>query len=245
MKVLSVLFAVAGLMLVAAPAWSGDWDAIEQRIQTLVPGVDEIAIAETPIPGLMEVRIRNEIIYMSDDGRYLVQGRMVDLETQTDLTDTAKSGLRRERIAGLDRAEFVSFGPEDAEFEILVFTDPDCGYCRRLHEQMDEYNQQGIRVHYLAFPRAGVGSDTHEKMVSVWCADDQQGAMDIAKAGRVPPKKSCENPVEEQYQMGQSMGVTGTPSMMTFAGDMIPGYVPPVQLRERLERISANGSSND
>lgn len=226
----------SGLSVAAEP------DEIEQRLRALVPDIESLTIGETPVPGLMEVRLNNEILYMSDDGRYLLQGRMVDLETQTDLTDAAKSGVRREQLANLDPSEFVTFGSEKAEHEILVFTDPDCGYCRRLHEQMAEYNEQGITVHYLAFPRAGVGSDTHEKLVSVWCADDRQDAMDIAKAGGTPEKATCENPVDTQYQLGQSLGVTGTPSMVTFSGDMLPGYVPPEQLRQRLDQTAANSA---
>jgi thiol:disulfide interchange protein DsbC len=240
MKVWLKVVASAALLSAGSAALASDYADIEDRISSLVSEVRELSIAETPVPGLKQVRVNNEIIYMSGDGRYLLQGRFIDLETQTDLTDAAQSSLRRERLANLNSDEFVSFGPEDAEHEVLVFTDPDCGYCRRLHDQMDEYASNGIRIHYLAFPRAGVGSGTYDKMVSVWCSHDRQGAMDIAKAGQTPPRATCDNPVDEQYQLGQSLGVTGTPSMMTFNGDMIPGYVPPQQLRARLD--SLNGS---
>ena len=240
MKVWSMLGMALGLLTVAAAASADDYAEIEERIGTLVANIQELSVAETPVPGLMQVRVNNEVIYMSSDGRYLIQGRFIDLETQQDLTDSAKSDLRRERLANLDTSEFVSFGPEGAEHELLVFTDPDCGYCRRLHQQMSEYNSHGIRIHYLAFPRAGVGSNTYDKMVSVWCADDRQGAMDIAKDGRTPPEASCENPVDEQYQLGQAVGVTGTPSMMTFEGDMFPGYVPPEQLKARLDALNGD-----
>lgn len=232
--------AAAGLLVVLSQSYAADYAQIEERLGTLVPDVSDITIAETPLPGLMEVRIRNEVIYMSSDGRYLVQGRMVDLETQIDLTDSAKAEVRRERLSNLDQDEFVTFGNDDAEFELMVFTDPDCGYCRRLHEQMRDYNREGIRIHYMAFPRAGVGSDTYDKLVSIWCSNDRQHAMDIAKAGGAPDPETCDNPVTEQYELGQSLGVTGTPSMMTFDGEMIPGYVPPQQLRERLERLNGN-----
>ncbi len=232
----AVLFALAGW---TAQVQASDTDAIEERLSGLVPDMGQVTISETPIDGLMQVRVGSEILYMTADGRYLVQGRVIDMETQTDLTDAAQSGLRREQLASLDSADFVSFGNSDAEFEVLVFTDPDCGYCRRLHEQMDDYEAAGIKIHYLAFPRAGAGSGTHTKMVSVWCAEDRQGAMDIAKAGGNPPRATCENPVMDQYQLGQSMGVTGTPSIMTFNGDIIPGYVPADRLRERLEALNA------
>jgi thiol:disulfide interchange protein DsbC len=232
------LFGLSALFLVSTAA-ADELDAIQQRLDSLVPNAAEMSISETPMPGIMQVRIGSDIIYMSTDGRYLFQGRVVDLDTQRDLTEAAMSTVRKERLQALDSADFVSYGNDQAEFELLVFTDPDCGFCRRMHEKMDEYNELGIRIHYLAFPRAGQGSATYNNMVSIWCAEDRQGAMDTAKLGRTPRAATCDNPVMTQYQLGQSLGVTGTPSLMTFDGDIIPGYVPPEQLRERLERYAA------
>lgn len=242
MRIITGVIAALGLAH-AGLAVSADEQAIEERVRALVPEIKTLSIAETPVPGVMEVQLNNEIIYMSEDGRYLMQGRMVDLETQKDLTDAAKSVLRRKKLSELDESQMVSFGPEDADYELMVFTDTDCGYCRRLHEQIDAYIDEGIRINYLAFPRAGVGSDTYDTMVSVWCSDDRQSAMNTAKAGNQPPKAQCDNPVEEQYRLGKSLGVTGTPSMMTPDGDMIPGYVPPEQLRQRLESLSGAQAS--
>lgn len=242
MKTFSGLIAALGMAL-AGVATAADVNAIEERVRALVPEIERLAIAETPIPGVMEVQLNSEILYMSENGRYLMQGRLVDLETQTDLTDAAKSVLRREKLASMDEADMVSFGPEDADYELMVFTDTDCGYCRRLHEQIDDYVDEGIRINYLAFPRAGVGSETYNTMVSVWCADDRQSAMNTAKAGSQPPEAQCENPVEEQYKLGQALGVTGTPSMVTPDGEMIPGYVPPKQLRQRLDNLTQTRNS--
>ncbi len=242
MRIYSGVISLLALAFVAQVS-AADEQAIEERVRALVPEVETLAIAETPVDGVMEVQLNNEIIYMSEDGRYLMQGRLIDLETQTDLTDATKSVLRREKLNDLDEAQMVSFGPDDAEFELMVFTDTDCGYCRRLHEQIEDYNDEGIRINYLAFPRAGIGSETYNTMVSVWCADDRQSAMNTAKSGKQPPEAECENPVEEQWRLGKSLGVTGTPSMMTPDGDMIPGYVPPRQLRQRLETLSKNQAS--
>lgn len=237
MRTFSAVISALGLAL-AAQVSAADEDAIEERVRALVPEIETLAIAESPIPGVMEVQLNNEIIYMSANGRYLMQGRLVDLETQTDLTDAAKSVLRREQLADLDQSQMISFGPKDADYELMVFTDTSCGYCRRLHEQIDDYVSEGIRINYLAFPRAGVDSATYATMVSVWCADDPHQAMTTAKSGQTPPKAKCDNPVEEQYRLGKSLGVTGTPAMMTPNGEMIPGYVPPKQLRQRLDSLS-------
>lgn len=243
MKTLTGIIVAAGLSLTNV-VQAADEDAIQARVQALVPEINSLAIAETPVPGVMEVQLNNEIIYMSEDGRYLMQGRLIDLETQTDLTDAAKSVQRREKIGELEDGQMVSFGPENAEYELMVFTDTDCGYCRRLHEQIDAYTEQGIRINYLAFPRAGVGSETFETMVSVWCADDPQSAMNTAKAGNQPPKAECDNPVEAQYELGRALGVTGTPSMITLNGDMIPGYVPPEQLKQRLANLESKAQAS-
>ena len=243
MKSLTISLGAVLLLIGMGTASATDFEAIEARLASLVPDMDQVVINETPLPGVMQVQIGGDIVYMSEDGRYLMQGRLIDMETQADLTDAAKAVLRKEQLQNLDRQELVTFGQNDAEFEVLVFTDPDCGYCRRLHQQMDEYEAAGITVHYLAFPRAGVGSQTYDKLVSVWCAEDRQGAMDVAKAGRTPTPATCDNPVTTQYQMGQSLGVTGTPSIMTFDGDIIPGYVPPDRLRERLEALNGNSGN--
>jgi len=128
--------------------------------------------------------------------------------------------------------------------ELMVFTDIDCGYCRKLHAQVDEYNKQGIAIHYLSFPRAGIGSRSYEKAVAVWCADDQQTALTQAKLGTEPDPLQCENPVAEQYQLGIDLGVTGTPALLTSSGQLIPGYVPPEQLRDRLDRLALTQAAN-
>ena len=136
--------------------------------------------------------------------------------------------------------EQISFAPEKTDYDLLVFTDIDCGYCRKLHNQMEEYNENGIAIHYLAFPRAGIGSASYDKYVSVWCADDQQAAMTLAKNGGENESASCPNPIAEQYDLGRELGVTGTPAIVTTDGMLIPGYVPPAQLRQRLEAMAAN-----
>src|SRR5690625_184201 len=237
----TVVVSLAGLVIASAAV--ADQDAITKRVSGLVPEIETLNIAETPLPGVMEVQVNGEIIYMSEDGRYLMQGRLVDMNTQTDLTDAAKSVLRREAVSQLDDDEMVIFGNGSADYELMVFTDVDCGYCRRLHQQIEEYTEAGIRVKYMAFPRAGVGSETYDKMVSIWCADDPQRAMTIAKSGQQPAPARCDNPVEEQYRLGKQLGVTGTPSLITPNGEMIPGYVPPQQLRERLDRLAQARSS--
>jgi len=195
----------APLLLLAFSAVADDYQLVRDRLESLVSGDSDISIAESPLAGVLQVRLGSEIIYMSDDGRYLLQGRMLDLDTRQDLTDAAMSNVRKDLVAGIDGGSLISYGKDDLDFEVIVFTDVDCGYCRRLHEQVTEYNDAGIRIRYAAFPRAGVGSQTHQKMVSVWCADDQHSAMDLAKAGETPAPAECKSPVTDLYKLGRQL----------------------------------------
>jgi thiol:disulfide interchange protein DsbC len=228
-------------VLIAMPALAAadeDYSAVEERIRGLVPQAKSIAISETPVEGLLMVQIAGDIVYATADGKYLIQGRVMNMETREDLTEAAKTEVRRGILASVDASKQISFAPEKPKYDLMVFTDIDCGYCRKLHAQMAEYNEEGIAIHYMAFPRAGVGSPSFKKAVSVWCASDPQEALTQAKAGNDPAPAQCDNPIAEQFQLGKELGVTGTPSLVMADGRMIPGYVPPAQLRQRLDQMN-------
>ena len=234
---------VVAATMAAPPVAHADEDAfssVEAKIRELAPSAKMIAVSETPIDGILQVQVNSEIVYASADGKYLIQGRIVDMDTREDLTDRAKASLRKDKIGDLTATKQITFGPEKPEYDLLVFTDIDCGYCRKLHSQIEEYTEEGIAIHYLAFPRAGIGSHSFEKAVSVWCADDPNAALTDAKNDIEPEPRTCENPVAEQYQLGMEVGVTGTPALITMDGTLIPGYMPPAQLRARLDSMQAD-----
>jgi len=235
----TLIFALALASLSGAVLAKDKFELVEEQIRKLAPSVKSIAVSETQMQGILQVQIEGDIVYATDDGKYLLQGRVIDMETREDLTELAKSGVRKELLAGIDVSRQIEFEPEKTTYDLTVFTDIDCGYCRKLHSQMQEYNDQGIAIHYMAFPRAGIGSPSYEKFVSVWCADDQQAALTAAKAGADPEPRQCDNPIAEQYELGIALGVTGTPAIMTSDGQLIPGYVPPATLKERLDGMSA------
>ena len=240
------IIGLAGVLLavsLAVEAADVDYSNVEERIRSLAPQAASIAISETPIAGLLMVQIGGDIVYATADGKYLVQGRVIDMDTREDLTEGAKSDVRRELLATADTKTQITFAPVEPKYDLTVFTDIDCGYCRKLHAQIDEYNQQGIAIHYMAFPRAGVGSHSYDKAVSVWCGSDQRDAMTQAKLGAEPDPLQCDNPIEEQYKLGIDLGVSGTPSLLTADGTMIPGYVPPEQLRARLDQMASTASA--
>lgn len=233
----------AGLVtgMAAFPGLAQDgYAVVEERMREIAPNADSIAVSETPIDGILQVQIGGEIVYTTSDGRYLLQGRLVDLDTRADLTELAKAGARLELMEGIDESKQIVFEPESPEYELTVFTDIDCGYCRKLHAEIEAYNAQGIGIRYMAFPRAGIGSNSYNKFVSAWCADDQQSALTDAKLGNDPEPLQCENPVAEQYQLGVALGVTGTPALLMNDGQLIPGYVPPEKLKARLDQMTAS-----
>jgi thiol:disulfide interchange protein DsbC len=235
----TLIIVATAMAIFSGPILAKDkFELVEERIRALAPSAKSIAVSETRLNGILQVQIEGDIVYATDDGRYLLQGRVIDMDTREDLTELAKADIRKELLDEIDVTSQIEFVPEKTDYDLTVFTDIDCGYCRKLHSQMSEYNDQGIAIHYMAFPRAGIGSASYDKFVSVWCADDQQEALTNAKAGTEPEPKQCDNPIAEQYQLGIALGVTGTPAIMTRDGQLIPGYVPPATLRERLDSMS-------
>lgn len=220
-------------------AKDADNSLVEEKIRTLVPTAKTVAISETPIEDLLQVQINSDIVYVTKDAEYLVQGQIMEMDSRVNITDQAKATIRQSLLKDIKTDELITFAPEEAKYELTVFTDIDCGYCRKLHSQMEEYNKDGIAIHYMAFPRAGVGSESYDKFVSVWCAADQKGALTLAKNGVDPEPATCKNPIAEQYELGREVGVTGTPQLLTPDGTLIPGYMPPDQLRARLESLAA------
>lgn len=230
------------LLLLAAGAASGsdDYAEVRQGLQVLVPGLEADSIRPAPFEGFVEVLLGAQLVYISDDGKYLIDGRLIEIATRRDLSEESKGEVRKKRLAQVTPSERLTYAVDGKKsHRITVFTDIDCGYCRRLHQQMAEYHELGIEIDYLFFPRAGLQSHSYDKAVSVWCADDPNAALTAAKAGEEPAPRQCDNPIESHYQLGRELGVTGTPALLTDDGDLIPGYVPPADLLARLNAIAA------
>ncbi|CDI02698.1 Protein-disulfide isomerase [Candidatus Competibacter denitrificans Run_A_D11] len=210
------------------------------HLQTVLKGEKPDSITPSAIPGLYEVVLGGQVIYLSEDGQFAVQGEIVNLTSLDNLTENRRGQLRGKAIDALGEQNMVIFSPEGpVKHTVTVFTDIDCGYCRKLHTQMEAYNKEGIKVRYLWFPREGIDSESYKKAVAVWCADDRRAAMTKAKRGENIELKSCDNPVKREYELGQKLGVRGTPSIILESGDMIPGYVSPTQLAEMLAEVKS------
>ena len=222
---------LAGLVLAVGPSYAGDVPpSVVEAVSRIVPGAEPESIEPSPIPNLYEVVFGPHVIYVTGDGRYMVRGDVVDINSKSNLTENKRNSARAAAIEKLGEGSMIVFAPEKTEFTITVFTDVDCPYCAKFHREMDALNGYGIKVRYLAFPRAGIPSENYDRMVSVWCADDTQDAMTKAKLHREVKAKRCDNPVKAHYNMGQLVGVNGTPTLIFENGQIYPGYAPPEKL---------------
>jgi thiol:disulfide interchange protein DsbC len=231
------VLAAASLALVSGDALASPEQTVRNAVEKAVPGVAISNIQPAPIDGLYEVMVGTQLMYVTSDGRYFIDGRIVDLKTREDLTEPRMSEARKRLIDGVGEDQMVIFSAPSPKHTITVFTDIDCGYCRKLHSQIDKYNAEGIRVRYIFFPRAGKNSPAYEEAVSVWCAGDEnarRAALTDAKAGKQIAAKTCPNPVDAHMAVGNEIGLRGTPAILTEKGDLIPGYVEPKQLAAQL-----------
>ncbi|MGH8351946.1 MAG: DsbC family protein [Pseudomonas sp.] len=228
------LFAAVALGLASTLALATDPDqAIRQALQTIQADLPIESIAESAMPGLYQVQLKGgRLLYASADGQFVMQGYLFQLKDgkAVNLTEVVERGSIAKLINAIPASEMVVFAPKEPKTHITVFTDTDCGYCQKLHSEMAELNRLGVEVRYVAFPRQGVGSHGYNGLVSVWCAKDRQAAMNQAKSRQELPAGTCENPVAKQYQLGQAIGVTGTPAIVLANGQLIPGYQPAPQL---------------
>lgn len=204
--------------------------AIRALLTTTQPGLLVGDIRLSPVDGLYEVSIQNgQSIFVSRDAKFFIPGDLYEARADglVNLGETRRNELRRDKIAALDEADMIVYEPAgERKATLTVFTDVDCPYCRKLHAEIEALNAYGIAVRYLAFPRTGLNTETHAKMISTWCADDPEAMMTSAKRGAEIPVARCDDPIASQYELGREVGVTGTPALVLEDGTIMPGYVP-------------------
>lgn len=214
---------------------------VRQSLAKLAPGVEVDVVNRAPMPGFYQVIASGQLVYVSTDGKYLLNGDLVDLGTKKSLNDAAWAAFRKAELARVPASARIEYAPANPKYRITVFTDVTCPYCRVLHEHMAQLNKAGIAVDYLAWPRSGVTDDagrptaTYKAMVSAWCAADPRAALAGAFAGHEPKPASCANPVRHEFELGVKLGVNGTPAIFTESGRMVGGYLTPGQLLQVLQ----------
>lgn len=232
--------------LLAAPAHAGPEDVIRARLKAALPDARITTVTAMPVSGfasgLYQVNSSNyEPVMVTGDGRYLIQGDLLEIRNGaiSNVSDQMMAIERAAALAEVKPEEMVIFPAAGGKAKkvVYVFTDPDCGYCRKLHAQMAEMNQRGIEVRYLAFPRGGMSSPVAGKLSSVWCAKDRQRAMTDAKRGATLAAAAtlCQNPVARQYSLGNELGVRGTPAIFAQDGMQLGGYLAVDDLAKALQ----------
>tara|TARA_B110000014_G_C20126566_1_gene600782 strand:- start:7214 stop:7957 length:744 start_codon:yes stop_codon:yes gene_type:complete len=214
-------------------------EEIQKKVNSILPdSVNLVSIEKTDMDQFYELKFNDmESLYVTNNGNYLISGDIFEI-SRGELINKSSQRKEKERqkvLASLDENEFISFLAKKPRFKIYVFTDVDCTYCRKFHDQINIYNSLGIEVNYLAFPRTGLGSESYKKMLTAWCSPNPQEVLTSLKLGVLVEENLCNNSaVEKHFNLGNSLGVKGTPSIMTSEGKLIPGYLSPEELIKQL-----------
>lgn len=211
-------------------------------------GVGRESISASPVQGLYEVKHDHDFGYASSDGKYFLRGDLINVESGEQITESHRRTDRLGALAALGDQNYIEFAPSPpiaARYLVTVFTDVDCGYCRKLHSQVDEYNAKGIAIRYAFYPRSGPNTDSWRRAEAVWCAADRKSAMTRAKQGGDVKLNgnACANPIEREFKLAEQLGIRGTPMMVLPNGDIYPGYAPPNVLAAKLAEIDASAAA--
>lgn len=212
--------------------------AIRSKLEGARPDFAYGKVETSPVPGFYQVKVQyGPLLYVSGDGNYVFSGNLYGLDSGrfVDLKELALKPKRQNQLSQISTTDMVVFPAKDQRKAFInVFTDVDCGYCQKLHREVPELNERGIEVRYLAYPRAGIGSRSHQKIAAAWCSEDRQDAMNKLKSRQSIEAPDCANPVAEHFQLGQELGVSGTPAIFLADGTLLPGYLPAAELASRL-----------
>jgi thiol:disulfide interchange protein DsbC len=233
LRIFTLVFSISAAFQVVADDSIAE---LKKSLSQRMPQFEVSFVDKTPIEGIYQVIIGGQVIYMTGDSRYMLDGNLIDLSTRKNYTEDAMSVIRLGQIETLGEDKMVIYAPETIKHMITVITDIDCPYCRRLHSEMDQYMAGGVKVRYIFMPLKGQGD--YRTTVSVWCAKDRNEALDKAKAGAELEAKDCENPIDEHLKVSKSIGVRGTPAIILQDGSMLPGYVPASKLIAELANLN-------
>ncbi len=235
MMVVSLMMAMVTAQAFAVPAKLPQGTELQTSLAAL--GLKVNSVADSVVPGVQQVLTDKGLFFAANNGQFLIEGNIYDLKNKQLVNDSILQDVRKAGVSKLKNSS-IEFKAKAEKYVVTVFTDTSCGYCRKLHNEMQTYLDKGITVRYLAFPRGGVPSETYSELQSIWCADDKQQAMNQAKAGRKIAPAQCANNVAEQYETGQSFGISGTPAIVLPDGTLIPGYQPAEALVATLANLA-------
>ncbi|MGC9421207.1 bifunctional protein-disulfide isomerase/oxidoreductase DsbC [Vibrio sp.] len=206
-------------------------------------GLEVLSVTPADITGLVEVHTPGGVVFASEDGQHFIAGTLYALNddgSYVDVLAKRQAPINAQKIEQL-KSSMIEYKAANEQYVVTVFTDTTCGYCVRLHSQMKEYNDLGITVRYLAYPRQGPVGQVAEQMAAIWCADDPKAAMHNVKIEQQSPRakgdlKQCQQTIAQHYQLGRELGISGTPAIFLPNGEMVGGYLPAAQLKKRLQQ---------
>ena len=234
---------LGGSSVIAAD--DAELEAVRDKINAMFGEIAPENVSRSPVDGWYTVHKGSIVAYVSEDGRYLLQGDMIDLDRQVNLSEQTRNESRREVMSSITDDQVILFSPAEVKHTVTVFTDVDCTYCRKLHGQMDEYLAAGIQIRYLLYPRSGPASRAWNTSEDVWCARDRNSALTAAKLDRSFETNKCDaSAISKHYMLGQSVGLTGTPAIVFEDGTLLSGYLPPESLASRLESMQQTAAAD-
>ena len=218
-------------------------DLTKEELATRLNGIAVEDISDAPIPGIYQVAVGANVAYVTKDGKFIIRGDIYDAETSANVSEETRARARSTLLGTVNPETMIVFKPANGQVKhtITIFTDVDCGYCRQFHREIDKVTALGIEVHYLFYPRTGPNTESWTKADQVWCAADHNSALTRAKlGGEIPNSAKCATPVEAHFELGQRIGVRGTPAIFNEAGDLLGGYLPPATLAKLLDDPNAS-----
>jgi thiol:disulfide interchange protein DsbC len=241
LRILAAVTLIACIAGLHTPAAAADQTADPRAaLLKLLPAGSKLEdLRPSPIAGIYEFMQGADISYLTADGKYFFDGNVYDMGSRENLTEALRTRARVALISAVPESQMLIFSPKNPQYTITVFTDVDCGYCRKMHSEMAELNRLGVRVRYMFYPRTGPNTESWKKAEVVWCSADRNDALTRAKAGaQLDMKKTCDaTPVAREYALGQSLGVRGTPAILTENGDYIAGYMAPRELVQQVKDL--------
>jgi thiol:disulfide interchange protein DsbC len=239
LALLALIVCAAGA---SSPAVAADLPSADPRpaLLKLLPAGSKLEdLRPSPIPGIFEFAQGADVSYITADGKYFIDGNIYDMQSRDNLTEELRTHARVAMIGAVPESEMVIFSPPNPKYTVTIFTDVDCAFCRKLHGEIAELNRLGVRVRYMFYPRSGPGTESWRKAEAVWCSPNRNEALTRAKTGAaLDMTKTCgATPVKREYDLGQSVGVRGTPAIFTENGDYISGYMSPRELVQELKEL--------
>ena len=230
---------INSILIFSLTIFSDETEIREKISSILPPGTQIEAIEKSDFPDIYKVYYGDiQPLYVSKDGKYFLYGDMFKISSSKiiNLTSTDITKRRMQLMKDIGKEELISFISKNETHSVTVFTDVDCGYCRKLHNEIEDYNKAGISIHYAAFPRSGIGTESFTKMVGAWCSENPKKSITNLKNGENLRLNFCDSqPVAKHYVIGQKLGISGTPAIISQDGELYPGYFSPKDLLDKLK----------